>query len=104
MTNAEREASAEVLKAIAHPIRLGVIELLAERELTVSELHHALDCSQSSMSLQLNILRNKGLVSMRRDKQTKYCSLRNRDFLPLFVCLKKHIHNILKIEENPEVK
>ena len=98
MTRAEREAAAPVLRAMAHPIRIGVIELLAEGEKTVTELHTALDCTQSAMSHQLSVLCAQGLVSMRREGTVKYCSLRNRAFLRLFQCLESHVHDVLKID------
>lgn len=98
MTLAEREAAASVLKAMGHPVRLGVLEILAEGERTVSELYSLLDCSQSVMSHQLGILRNQGLVTMRRDGTSKYYSLRNRDFLRLFTCLHQHVTCVLKVD------
>jgi len=97
LTMEEREAAAMVLKALAHPIRLGVIERLAAGEQTVTQLHAALGCSQSVMSGQLAILRAQGLIRMRREGTAKYCALRNRDFLRLFRCLHTHIHKVLKI-------
>ncbi|MBL7114800.1 MAG: helix-turn-helix transcriptional regulator [Kiritimatiellae bacterium] len=98
MTQEELAAASEVLKAMAHPIRLGTIELLATEEMTVTELYTTLGCSQSVMSHQLTLLRREGLISMRREGNTKYCSLRNRDFLRLFKCLQTHIHDVLKID------
>jgi len=94
----EREAAAAVLKAMAHPVRLGAIELLADGEKTVSDLYQELECSQSVMSTQLSILRTQGLITMRREGNVKRCSLRNRDFLRLFKCLDSHIHDVLKID------
>lgn len=98
MTSQERVASAEVLKAMGHPIRLGVVELLAEGEKTVSELFAKLECSQSVMSTQLAILRNQNLIKMRREGNIKYCTLRNRDFVRLLRCLEKHVNNALRID------
>lgn len=98
MTPNERDAAAMVLKAMAHPVRLGTIELLADGEKTVTELYSELQCSQSVMSAQLSILRTQGLVKMRREGNVKYCSLRTRDFLQLFKCLDSHIHNVLKVD------
>ena len=97
MKSHEREPAAEVLKAMAHPIRLGTIELLADGEKTVTELYTELGCSQSVMSSQLVILRTQGLITMRREGNAKYCALRTRAFLQLFKCLETHIHDILKI-------
>lgn len=98
MTSREREAATLVLKAMAHPIRMGVIELLADGEKTVTQLYAELGCSQSAMSNQLSILIGQRLIKTRKEGTTKYCSLRNRDFLKLFECLKTHIHSILKID------
>lgn len=97
MDQVEREAAAAVLKAMAHPVRLGVIALLADGEKTVTELYEALVCSQSVMSTQLNVLKTQGLVTMRREGNQKHCSLRNRDFLRFFKCLDFHIHDVLKV-------
>jgi ArsR family transcriptional regulator len=94
MTKSEREAAAEVLQAMSHPVRLGVIEILADGERTVTELYERLGCSQSVMSHQLKQLRAQGLIRMRREGHVKYCSLRNRDFLRLFQCLEKHVRTV----------
>jgi len=95
MTESEREAAAEVLRAMSHPVRLGVIEALAGGERTVTELYEQLGCSQSVMSHQLKQLRAQGLIRMRREGHAKVCSLRNRDFLRLFQCLEKHVRTVL---------
>jgi ArsR family transcriptional regulator len=95
MNNREREMTAEVLKAMAHPVRLGVIELLAEGEKTCTELFEQLGCSQSLMSQQLKILCQQKLVSIRREGTQKYCALQNPDFLKLFDCMSKHLRTFL---------
>ena len=56
----------EILKAIAHPIRLKIIELLIIgfpiEECRVSSLQHKLDLPQSTVSQHLQILKNKGII------------------------------------------
>lgn len=94
----ERLIAADVLKAMAHPIRLGVIEVLAAGERTVTELYEELGCSQSMMSQQLKILSQQKLVAIRKDGTLKYCSLRNRDFLKLFDCMHKHLREFLNFQ------
>ena len=95
MSNDERTMAAEVLKAMAHPIRLGVIEVLAAGERTVTELYEELGCSQSMMSQQLKILCQQQLVTIRKEGTQKYCSLRNRDFLKVFSCMHTHLRTYL---------
>ncbi len=98
MIQNERNIAAEVLKAMAHPIRLGVIEVLADGEKTVTELYEELNCSQSMMSQQLKILCQQKLVSIRKDGTQKYCSLSNRDFLKLFDCMHVHLRKFLNFQ------
>lgn len=95
MKQAERNAAAEVLKAMAHPVRLGVIEVLASGERTVTELYEVLGCSQSMMSQQLKILCQQKLVDIRKEGTQKYCSLCNRDFLKVFTCMHTHLRKYL---------
>jgi DNA-binding transcriptional ArsR family regulator len=99
MNDDERHMAAEVLKAMAHPIRLGVIEVLADGERTMSELYQELGCSQSMMSQQLKILSQQQLVNIRKDGTQKYCSLRNRDFLKVFSCMHTHLRKYLNFED-----
>lgn len=95
----EREMAAEVLKAMAHPIRLGVLEILAEGERTCTELYEELDCSQSMMSQQLKILNQQGLITIRKEGTLKYCGLKNRDFLQLFECMNKHLRDFMHFSD-----
>ncbi len=99
MITEERTIAADVLKAMAHPVRLGVIEILADGERTVTQLYEALGCSQSMMSQQLKILCQQKLVDIRKDGTQKYCSLSNRDFLKLFDCMHKHLRYFLKFQD-----
>jgi len=99
MNNQERDMTAEVLKAMAHPVRLGVIELLADGEKTCTELFEQLGCSQSMMSQQLKILCQQGLVAIRREGTLKYCALQNPDFLKLFDCMHKHLRTFLHFKD-----
>ena len=99
MNRAERSIAAEVLKAMAHPIRLGAIEVLADGERTMSELYEELGCSQSMMSQQLKILCQQKLVSIRKEGTQKYCSLANRDFLKVFSCMHMHLRKYLNFQD-----
>ena len=57
---------AEVLKAVAHPLRLRLVAILAEREANVGELTELTGASQAIVSQQLRILRHNGLVAADR--------------------------------------
>src|ERR1700712_4039419 len=58
---------AEFFKALSHPLRIRVLELLVEGDRTVSELQEALEVEQSSLSQQLGVLRGAGFAAPRRD-------------------------------------
>ena len=95
----ERNMAAAVLKAVAHPVRIGVIEILADGDRTVTQLYQELGCSQSMMSQQLKILCQQKLVDIRKEGTQKYCSLSNRDFLKLFDCMHKHLRQFLNFKD-----
>lgn len=99
MVYEERTIAADVLKAMAHPVRLGVIEILANGERTITQLYKELECSQSMMSQQLKILCQQKLVEIRKDGTQKYCSLCNRDFLELFSCMHNHLRQFLSFRD-----
>lgn len=58
---------AEFFKALAHPVRIRVLEELGAGNATVSELRVALDLEQSHLSQHLGILRRAGFVTSRRE-------------------------------------
>jgi DNA-binding transcriptional ArsR family regulator len=58
---------ADILKALAHPVRLRIIAALCEGEESVIELARRLHVKQAIVSQQLRILRMSGLVAARRE-------------------------------------
>ena len=61
------ETSVELFKAFADPVRLRLLNLLADGEVCVCHLHEALDLPQSTVSRHLAYLRKRGLVVGRKD-------------------------------------
>jgi ArsR family transcriptional regulator, virulence genes transcriptional regulator len=68
---------AELCKTFAEPKRLIIIQELRDGEKSVSELREALDITQSVVSRDLGILRDKGVVQTRREGTTIYYRLTN---------------------------
>jgi DNA-binding transcriptional ArsR family regulator len=68
---------ADLCKALAHPIRLQILDLLSEREQTVEELNRAVGIGQSSLSQHLAALRQRRLVIARRAGINVYYKLSN---------------------------
>jgi DNA-binding transcriptional ArsR family regulator len=67
------EAAGQLLRALTAPIRLAVIELLADHAYCVHELVDALDVPQPLVSQHLRVLRGAGLVrTTRRGREVAY--------------------------------
>jgi DNA-binding transcriptional ArsR family regulator len=71
------EAKSDLFKALAHPARVRVLELLAERDHTVGELAEETGLELSHLSQQVSVLRRAGVVASRRVKNSVICSLRD---------------------------
>lgn len=67
------EAASELLRAVTAPIRLAVIDLLADHPYCVHELVDAIGVSQPTVSQHLRVLRGAGLVrTHRRGREVVY--------------------------------
>jgi DNA-binding transcriptional ArsR family regulator len=88
LTPEQIEQAANMLKAIAHPVRISIINYLEDgRKLTVTEIMELLAIEQSTTSHHLGILKDKGvLVSKREGKNTYYC-LRNINLSNIVQCI-----------------
>lgn len=60
------ERAADLLRALSHPMRLRIIEILGEGELCVKKLEEILKISQPSVSQHLTRLRYAGLIESER--------------------------------------
>src|SRR6266851_7564213 len=58
---------AEFFKALAHPIRIRILEVLVHGERSVHELQEALGLDQPTVSQQLAVLRAKNIVDTRKE-------------------------------------
>lgn len=85
------EAKTEVLKALAHPTRLYIIEELSKGEQCVCKFVEAIKADFSTVSKHLTVLRNAGLVTDEKRGQMVYYRLRMR-CLPAFInCIGKEV-------------
>jgi len=55
------------LKAISHPLRLKILCILGESELSVQEIVECVGTSQSNISQHLAILRDKAILTTRKE-------------------------------------
>ena len=73
-----QELKAEFFKALAHPARIRVLELLSEREWSVSELIGEVGLEGSHLSQQLGVLRRANLIRARKEGTSVYYSIADR--------------------------
>jgi ArsR family transcriptional regulator len=89
------EKAAFILKTVAHPTRLAVIDLLKDHEkMSVNELSTILDCEQSLLSHHLINMKLKGILSSQKDGQNVFYSLKEKDVTKLIDCIENCACNI----------
>ena len=100
-TESHLKELSQTLKAIAHPARLAIIDMLdGGKKMTVTEIYTRLKADQSSVSHHLSILRDKDILSSERQGKYIYYFLKNEAYLNLIDCL----NNIHAIEGRPAVQ
>ncbi len=71
---------ADLFKALAQPRRLEIINLLQNRELSVTEMQQMLALPQANISQHLQVLRKQGVVAVRRDGKHVFYRLAHKNF------------------------
>lgn len=61
------QQAAEAMKAIAHPLRLKILCVLGDQEVSVQDIVDQVGTSQSNISQHLAILREKNVLATRKD-------------------------------------
>lgn len=87
--NKERlEKVATILKTVAHPTRLAVIDLLGTQErLSVNEMCEILECEQSLLSHHLIVMKQRGILYYIKEGQNVYYYLKEKDIMKLIACI-----------------
>lgn len=81
-------ARAAVLKALAHPTRLWLVEQLQQQERCVCELTDGVNADISTVSKHLSVLRQAGIISSRREGKQIYYRLQTPCLLKCLAALK----------------
>jgi ArsR family transcriptional regulator len=68
---------AQFFRALAHPTRIRILEILVRGGRTVQELQEALTLDQPVVSQQLAVLRNQGIVSAQKEGSSVRYTLRD---------------------------
>ena len=76
-----------MLKTLANPDRLLLLCQISQGERCVGDLEEALDIHQPTLSQQLGVLRNEGVVSTRREGKSIFYSVADSDLLEILAVL-----------------
>jgi ArsR family transcriptional regulator len=86
---------AEFFKALAHPIRIRILELLLTGERSVNELGTALGLDQPTVSQQLAVLRAKNVVEARKEGTAVRYAVRDSQLRELLDVARRIFNNQL---------
>jgi DNA-binding transcriptional ArsR family regulator len=83
------EIKAELFKALGHPARVRVLEVLADGEHSVSELQPKVGLESSHLSQQLGVLRRAGVVVARKEGSSVIYAVRDPLVVELLAVAKR---------------
>jgi DNA-binding transcriptional ArsR family regulator len=82
------EKAAAMLKAIAHPVRITIVGCLEDgKKRTVTEIHKQLGIEQSTASHHLGILKDKGVLSSKREGKNTWYFLKHQNLKTILNCV-----------------
>lgn len=80
--------AAEMLKAIAHPMRITIVSFLeGNQKHTVTEIYERLGIEQSATSHHLGILKSRGVLASTRDGKNTYYFLKHKGLSGILKCI-----------------
>lgn len=83
MKEEQIDAVSKLLKSMSHPIRLKILCLLQDQELSVGEIRDSVKTTNANVSQHLNILRNQGIIDFRKDANFIYNRITDKRILEL---------------------
>ncbi len=94
------EARARIAKALSHPTRLMFLDALRQKgEMCVCDLTELAGADQSTVSKHLAILRDAGLVGVRKDKSMSFYSVKCQCLEGFFGCIESVLSENLKAQQ-----
>jgi len=86
-TQARYEARAQIMKAMAHPTRLFMVDVLSRGERSVCQLTEMIGADVSTVSKHLSVLKNVGIVADEKRGAQVFYRLEMRCVLGFFACV-----------------
>ncbi len=94
------ELQADVCKALGHPLRIEIIDLLQENECCFSDILEETGGLKSNLSQHLSIMTKKGILKMRREGKCNYYSLSTKKVAQACQLMREVLINNLEKQKN----
>ncbi|MHC1730274.1 MAG: ArsR/SmtB family transcription factor [Syntrophobacteraceae bacterium] len=92
------ERAADILRTVAHPARLRIIDFLEGGEKAVAEICRHLDAPQPYISQHLNLMKAKAILSSRRNGTQILYSIANKNVVKVIHCVRRHAKGSARAE------
>jgi len=90
---------AEILKSIAHPLRLAILDLLKNKERNVEEIIKILNEKQSTISKHLAVLKKAGIVDDKKIGLYRFYYLKIPCVFNFSICVSQTLKEKIKLEK-----
>ncbi|OPY78858.1 MAG: putative HTH-type transcriptional regulator [Syntrophorhabdus sp. PtaU1.Bin153] len=95
----EAEIRSNIIKALAHPVRLMIVDLLNHGQKPFSEINSTFQLDKSTISKHLLVLKEAGIVSSRKDGHDMIYELEAPCVTDFFACVTAVIENNIRRQE-----
>ena len=93
------EKQAEIAKAIAHPLRIAIVNFLKNGEQCVCDIAEHIGAERSNVSRHLSLMVNAGLLEYRKEGLKVIYKLRTPCILDFFSCVSRVLKQQVKDNE-----
>jgi ArsR family transcriptional regulator len=90
-----RTYKANIFRALSHPTRIAILELLRDREISARAIQEKLGLEQANLSQHLAILRSHQIVVNRKDGNQVFYSIRNPVMVQVLDIMRRYIQGSL---------
>ena len=87
-----RTYKASIFRALSHPTRIAILEVLRDTELSARTIQEKLGVEQANLSQHLAILRSHQIVVNRKDGNQVFYSIRNPMLVEVLDIMRRYFH------------
>lgn len=91
----EAELRAKILKSLAHPVRLMIVDMLKHKEMSFSEISGRFNLDKSTISKHLSVLKEVGIVRSKKLKKDMIYKLEIPCAIEFFECSSKVLRHYI---------